>query len=147
MRKYLHDILRTRHGSRPGRGHHGSRQPGADPYDQADSPLLGRLPTELRVQVYLELLGGRRVHVKIMSRHEQKERVRNHKWRHGICQMPGVPFGPLDDYYQCYYQCLGRAVRRYLDIGILLACRKTQAASASRARPTRHLPPDADSRA
>lgn len=127
MRKYLRDLLR--HGnSKPGRSSRAGQSTGGDIsglYDQPSSSLLGKLPAELRAQVYFELLGGQRVHVKIMPITRRTVGENSAKWKHQICQLHGVPFELVDDYYQCYYQCLSKDVQ-HLDIGILLACRKTQ---------------------
>ncbi len=129
MKKYLHDKLSFRHGhalspSSSGGRHRPRPAQAAAAYDQPASALLSKLPPELRAQIYWEVLGGHRVHVKIMPPSGSRPVWKDARWRHVLCQMPGVPFGPLDDYYQCYYQCLGRQARRRLDMGIVLTCRK-----------------------
>ena len=124
MRKYLRDLFRQGHGGKAGKT--GGPLSGSS-YQQPNSPLLFKLPAELRAQVFYELLGGHRVHVKIMPPANSGGDRKKSKWRHGICQLPGIPFGPpgpLDDYYQCYYQCLSREGRQYVDLSILFTCRK-----------------------
>jgi len=128
MRDYLRDMF-----CQPGAGAGRSSRAGGPlsgprrDYHQPDSPLLCKLPAELRAQVFYELLGGHRVHVKIMPPPNRPPDRGNTRWRHGICQLPGIPFGPpgpLDDYYQCYYQCLSREGRQFVDLSILFTCRK-----------------------
>jgi len=130
MRKYLRDMFRPGPGGRSAAGS-ASRSRGPLPgssYHQRGSSLLGKLPAELRAQVFYELLGGHRVHVKIMAPANRASADRKDaKWRHGVCQLPGIPFGPpgpLDDYYQCYYQCLSREGRQFVDLSLLFTCRK-----------------------
>jgi hypothetical protein len=99
-------------------------------YDQLQSELFTRLPVEIRLQIFDEVLGYHRIHVKIMfpkmpsAKPQSSQRGRVQKWRHCICLNENVSYTDNRFWDRCNKVCLDNFVRQSLDLNLLFTCRK-----------------------
>ncbi|KAL2131363.1 hypothetical protein VTI74DRAFT_5174 [Chaetomium olivicolor] len=91
--------------------------------EQLGSPFFGKLPAELRVMIFVELFGRRRVHLDFMAHPIRADKVGNRRrWRHSLCEDKLVT--PFDRLIGRPHFCLTAARRRVLDISMLFTCRR-----------------------
>ncbi|KAK4153033.1 hypothetical protein C8A00DRAFT_15693 [Chaetomidium leptoderma] len=99
------------------------RSPTTQPSEQLASPLFGTLPPELRAMIFVELFGGRRVHLQFMAHPVRADKAGNRtRWRHGLCEDElATPFSRV---IARQHYCLTAARRRVLDVSMLFTCRR-----------------------